>query len=115
MESDVYLLVFNVLLCIYMYKRPAESQNFKYLCCWCCKSGPITGIIRTSKSGYVAGESVVFDFVIQNHSRRVCGVTVLFVKVSSKVKFNLLQFIVLAISFKFELLMFLSLLKKNSN
>lgn len=88
MESDVYLLVFNVLLCIYMYKRPAESQNFKYLCCWCCKSGPITGIIRTSKSGYVAGESVVFDFVIQNHSRRVCGVTALFVKVSSKVKFQ---------------------------
>ncbi|XP_078317576.1 arrestin domain-containing protein 17-like [Crassostrea virginica] len=61
-------------------ERPAESQNFKYLCCWCCKSGPITGIIRTSKSWYVAGESTVFDFVIQNHSQRVCGVTALFVK-----------------------------------
>ncbi|XP_011450384.3 arrestin domain-containing protein 17-like [Crassostrea angulata] len=61
-------------------ERPTESQNYKHLCCWCCKSGPITGIIRASKSGFVAGETVVFDFIIQNLSRRVCGVTVLFVK-----------------------------------
>ncbi|XP_061173307.1 arrestin domain-containing protein 17-like [Saccostrea echinata] len=57
-----------------------EIQNFKYVCCWCCKSGPITGILRTSKTGYVSGEPVVFDITIQNRSRRVCGVSVVFLK-----------------------------------
>ncbi|XP_048733659.2 arrestin domain-containing protein 17-like [Ostrea edulis] len=61
-------------------EEPTEIQNFKYLCCWCCKSGPITGILRICRTGYVPGDSILFDFTIKNRSRRVCGVSVLFIK-----------------------------------
>lgn len=84
--------IFVVFFFLYL-QRPTESQNYKHLCCWCCKSGPITGIIRASKSGFVAGETVVFDFIIQNLSRRVCGVTVLFVKVGYKLCFIHINFV----------------------
>lgn len=74
--------LFLCILCIIIFlQEPTEIQNFKYLCCWCCKSGPITGILRICRTGYVPGDSILFDFTIKNRSRRVCGVSVLFIKV----------------------------------
>jgi len=46
------------------------------LCCLCCKSGPITGVLRLDKSGYVPGEAIYLLGEVQNLSNTPCSVEV---------------------------------------
>lgn len=52
----------------------SEVKNLqqKYLCCLCCRSGPISGLIKLDRSGYVPGEMIPFNAEIQNMSSRDC-------------------------------------------
>ncbi|XP_056022796.1 arrestin domain-containing protein 17-like isoform X2 [Ostrea edulis] len=50
-----------------------HNQQNKFLCCLCCKSGPITGMLRLDRVGYVPGEAITFQAEIQNMTSRVCG------------------------------------------
>lgn len=53
----------------------SEVRNLhqKYLCCLCCRSGPISGLIKLDRSGYVPGEMIPFNAEIQNMSSRDCA------------------------------------------
>ncbi|CAL4115511.1 unnamed protein product, partial [Meganyctiphanes norvegica] len=53
-------------------KHPIEKQDHKTLCCWCCKSGPISIVLRIPRSGYVPGESIVINCECDNKSNRKC-------------------------------------------
>lgn len=57
----------------FVLKNSGGNQNSKFLCCLCCKSGPIEGTVTVNRVGYVPGESVYFEASAQNNSRRVCG------------------------------------------
>lgn len=50
-----------------------QNQQNKFLCCLCCKSGPITGTLSLNRCGYVPGEAIYFNAEIQNMTSRVCG------------------------------------------
>ncbi|XP_062620954.1 arrestin domain-containing protein 3-like isoform X2 [Saccostrea cucullata] len=50
-----------------------QNQQSKFLCCLCCKSGPITGMLKLDRVGYVPGEAITFNAEIQNMTSRVCG------------------------------------------
>ncbi|XP_061173611.1 arrestin domain-containing protein 3-like [Saccostrea echinata] len=50
-----------------------EIQDSKYLCCLCCKSGPIAGTMKLNRMGYVPGESIYFEASAQNSTTRVCS------------------------------------------
>ncbi|KAK3098424.1 hypothetical protein FSP39_019320 [Pinctada imbricata] len=52
------------------------NQATKMLCCLCCKSGPINGMFRIERMGYVPGEAIPFTAEIQNFSRATCDVHV---------------------------------------
>ncbi|XP_061179230.1 arrestin domain-containing protein 3-like [Saccostrea echinata] len=54
--------------------RSEQNQNSKYLCCLCCKSGPITGMLKLDRLGYVPGEAIAFNAEVQNMTNRVCGI-----------------------------------------
>ncbi|XP_052098843.1 arrestin domain-containing protein 17-like [Mytilus californianus] len=56
--------------------RPMQNQVAKTLCCLCCESGPITGVLRVDKSGYVPGEAIYLQGEIQNLSDTACSVEV---------------------------------------
>ncbi|XP_065942642.1 arrestin domain-containing protein 17 isoform X5 [Magallana gigas] len=51
----------------------AQNQESKFLCCLCCRSGPISGTVSLNRSGYVPGEAIHFNAEIQNMTSRVCG------------------------------------------
>ncbi|XP_062597207.1 arrestin domain-containing protein 17-like [Saccostrea cucullata] len=53
-----------------------RNQQSKFLCCLCCKSGPITGMLKLDRVGYVPGEAITFNAEIQNMTSSVCGVHV---------------------------------------
>lgn len=53
-----------------------HNRQDKFLCCLCCKSGPITGMIRLDRCGFVPGEAIQFNAEIQNMTSRVCGIHV---------------------------------------
>jgi len=40
----------------------------KYLCCFCCQTGPITAQVMIPKTGYVPGEVININAKIQNNS-----------------------------------------------
>ena len=50
--------------------QPGEAMGTKTVCCLCCTSGPIVGIIRTSLTGFVPGEVIPMEVEIQNNSSR---------------------------------------------
>jgi len=52
------------------YKLPVSSTESKNLCCWCCKSGPITVKAWINRAGHVPGETVYFNAEVENLSRR---------------------------------------------
>ncbi|KAL5003910.1 hypothetical protein ScPMuIL_017366 [Solemya velum] len=49
---------------------PAQLQQSKTVCCLCCASGPVTGVFRIDKRGYVPGEFIVIDGEVVNESSR---------------------------------------------
>ncbi|KAK6174918.1 hypothetical protein SNE40_013477 [Patella caerulea] len=48
----------------------AIQQGEKNLCCLCCKSGPISAVLKLDRLGYVPGEDIRIHGEINNHSRR---------------------------------------------
>ncbi|XP_052676841.1 arrestin domain-containing protein 17-like [Crassostrea angulata] len=53
---------------------PISNRQEKFLCCFCCKSGPITAMLQSDRIGFVLGESIPFQAEIQNMSKRACTV-----------------------------------------
>ena len=64
------------------FQRPMQNQASKTLCCFCCESGPITGVIRIEKSGFVPGEALYIQGEVQNLSDTACSVEVRLFSVS---------------------------------
>jgi len=46
--------------------EPAVGRDSKFICCWCCKSGPINGEVACNKTGYMPGEIVVVNATLEN-------------------------------------------------
>lgn len=78
--------VFSVLFKNYVwpvfYQTPISNRQEKFLCCFCCKSGPITAMLRLDRIGFVLGESIPFQAEIQNMSKRACTVQMNLIMVS---------------------------------
>ncbi|KAL3865646.1 hypothetical protein ACJMK2_043012 [Sinanodonta woodiana] len=49
---------------------PQQGQNQKYLCCLCCRTGPISAHFRIDRKGYVPGDSIILNAEISNNSNR---------------------------------------------
>ncbi|KAH9523027.1 hypothetical protein Btru_065541 [Bulinus truncatus] len=49
-----------------------NSSKHKYVCCLCCKSGPIQATFHIDRSGYVPGEAIkLFAEIINDSSRKI--------------------------------------------
>jgi len=48
--------------------EPVVARETKFICCWCCKTGPITAEIQLNKTGFVPGETVYCNINIENLS-----------------------------------------------
>jgi len=48
--------------------EPVVAREMKFICCWCCKTGPITAEIQLNKTGFVPGETVYCNINIENLS-----------------------------------------------
>ncbi|XP_018024657.1 arrestin domain-containing protein 3-like [Hyalella azteca] len=46
-----------------------QQHQEKALCCWCCKSGPLSVMVHLNKTGYVPGESILIDAEIENNTK----------------------------------------------
>ncbi|XP_062579348.1 arrestin domain-containing protein 3-like [Saccostrea cucullata] len=70
---------FTVITSLDLNTQPTASHShqnvdIKYLCCLCCKSGPIMGLLKLDRSGYVPGEAIYFNAEVQNMTTRVCKI-----------------------------------------
>ncbi|CAG2186229.1 unnamed protein product [Mytilus edulis] len=55
---------------------PCEEQMAKNLCCLCCTTGPVTGILRLNRTGYIPGETIHVNVEFTNMSRYTCNICV---------------------------------------
>ncbi|XP_063422235.1 arrestin domain-containing protein 17-like [Mytilus trossulus] len=65
---------------------PCEKQIVKNLCCLCCTTGPVTGILRLDRTGYIPGESINVNVEIMNMSRYTCNIEVIGIQTLSYTK-----------------------------
>lgn len=49
---------------------PLQGNNTKFLCCLCCKTGPISAMFRIDRTGYVPGDAILLNAEIKNDSNR---------------------------------------------
>lgn len=49
-------------------RQPYGVSDTKIICCGPCQSDPITIELNTNKTGYVAGETIIFNCSIDNRS-----------------------------------------------
>ena len=61
---------FNAHVLRIYFQNSVEQRKQKTLCCLCCKSGPISGVIRLNRTGFVPGENIVINAECDNKSRR---------------------------------------------
>ncbi|XP_076033484.1 arrestin domain-containing protein 3-like [Oratosquilla oratoria] len=54
---------------------PVQRNETKHLCCWCCKSGPISVVLNIDKTGFVSGESMPINAECTNMSNRCMNKT----------------------------------------
>ncbi|XP_063233011.1 arrestin domain-containing protein 3-like [Bacillus rossius redtenbacheri] len=52
-------------------KNPVKLEAEKFLCCLCCKSGPISLVLSLPASGYVPGQDIPFIIEVDNNSNTV--------------------------------------------
>jgi len=52
------------------YLIPSENSVEQVLCCWLCKSGPVSIDAKTDRSGYCPGETVMLSADFGNYSSR---------------------------------------------
>ena len=70
------------------FQGPAEFQTSKTICCLCCVTGPVAGVLRIDRCGYVPGEAIPFSARMQNDSdRNINSVKVKLILVSSSCGF----------------------------
>jgi len=50
--------------------QAGSSHDYKTLCCLCCRSGPISALIATNRTGFVPGELIGFSAEVDNQSTR---------------------------------------------
>lgn len=63
----------NGILDLNMYpsaKQAGHIRDYKTLCCLCCKSGPISAVITTNRTGYVPGELIGFNAEVDNQANK---------------------------------------------
>ncbi|OWF49831.1 arrestin domain-containing protein 3-like [Mizuhopecten yessoensis] len=48
-------------------RLPAQMQDTKTGCCLCCKTGPVTCMIRLDKQGFVPGENIKINAEVTNN------------------------------------------------
>ena len=60
----------NIVVYLCMFQLPVQGNNSKFLCCLCCKTGPISALFRVDRSGYVPGDSIILNAEISNNSNR---------------------------------------------
>jgi len=51
-------------------KQPQHTRDHKHFCCFCCKSGPVSVVMHTDRTGYVSGENIVFSAEVDNKSNK---------------------------------------------
>eukprot|EP00092_Neocalanus_flemingeri_P038523 GFUD01041941.1.p1 GENE.GFUD01041941.1~~GFUD01041941.1.p1 ORF type:complete len:441 (+),score=97.82 GFUD01041941.1:135-1457(+) len=51
-------------------KQAGHSRDYKNLCCLCCKSGPISAVMTTNRTGYVPGELIGFCAEVDNQANK---------------------------------------------
>ena len=51
-------------------QEPTRGTDTTTICCWCCRSAPITVNFSIDKMGYVPGQYVVFTADVDNLSGR---------------------------------------------
>ncbi|KAK3601187.1 hypothetical protein CHS0354_004388 [Potamilus streckersoni] len=49
---------------------PQQGHEQKYLCCLCCRTGPISAHFQIDRRGYVPGDSIILNAEISNNSNR---------------------------------------------
>lgn len=64
----------------------ATGRDHKYICCWCCKHGPINGEVNVNKTGFIPGETAIINANIENLSNTKIEVTKLNLKRVVKLK-----------------------------
>ncbi|XP_037778281.1 arrestin domain-containing protein 17-like [Penaeus monodon] len=56
-------------------KQPIQCNEHKYLCCLWCRSGPLSMVVRVSRSGYVPGEKILINAECSNKTDSVVDYT----------------------------------------
>ncbi|XP_042871044.1 arrestin domain-containing protein 3-like isoform X2 [Penaeus japonicus] len=56
-------------------QHPIQCNEHKYLCCLWCKSGPLSMVLRVSRSGYVPGEKIMINAECSNKTNDVVDYT----------------------------------------
>lgn len=90
-SNFVYAKYYPFACFLFWWQTGAQNQESKFLCCLCCRSGPISGTVNVNRSGFVPGEAIHFNAEIQNMTSRVCG---------CYVKLNMVSKEVLAVTIK---------------
>ncbi|TRY73991.1 hypothetical protein TCAL_05534 [Tigriopus californicus] len=54
---------------------PVQVMDHKTMCCWCCRSGPISALVMLPKSGFVPGEAILLEADVDNMSNRLMNRT----------------------------------------
>ena len=68
--SQVSMIQGRELTEIILFQQPLQGDNSKFLCCLCCKTGPISAIFRIDRTGYVPGDTILLNAEISNNSNR---------------------------------------------
>ncbi|CAL4124482.1 unnamed protein product, partial [Meganyctiphanes norvegica] len=55
----------------------------KYVCCLCCKRGPISAILRIDRSGYIPGDEIIINAECTNMTERKVTSSAKLVKVTT--------------------------------
>ncbi|CAF0716898.1 unnamed protein product [Brachionus calyciflorus] len=52
------------------YLQPVLNNCSKTLCCWLCRSGPVSISVNTDRKGYCPGESIALNALFENYTKR---------------------------------------------
>lgn len=82
---------FTVLSNLDLNTRPdcaigADAAEQKFVCCLCCKSGPLSCRVKIPQTGYVPGQSIPITAEIQNDTSRTCKYSQAVLRATTKFK-----------------------------
>ncbi|CAL4137115.1 unnamed protein product, partial [Meganyctiphanes norvegica] len=64
-------------------KVPIRATKEKHVCCFCCKSGPISAILRIDRTGYIPGDKIIINAECTNMTKRKVTPSAKIVKVTT--------------------------------